>query len=1317
MRQYELRGARGVASCCSPNRSSKESSEKRLPAAFEIAYRCRMHVGDVVDGRFVLEKKAGAGGMGVVFRAFDKLSGLPVAVKAVLGFEHEFERFEREVAALVRIQHSRVVRYIAHGGLGDERYLAMEWLEGEDLSERLARGRLDLESTLLVVRGIAEGLDALHSADIVHRDIKPSNVFLGQGKIEEAKLLDLGIAHTHDVAWTLTATGSLLGTPAYMAPEQARGEVVDVRADLFSLGCVFYECLVGRSPFAAAHPVASLARILVEDAPSLRDSGISVPPGVEVIVERLLTRDRDKRVGNAKQLLDLLDRLDNLQSLPPLVRQSLTFGEQQIVSVVLTRPANAVDQTTPAHHPGTTGEHVQSIAAIHGARLEQLPNGSYLAIFTSTTSPRDHAANAATFALEIAALWRDDAIALTTGRGEISGRLPVGGAIDRAVELLRANQPGIVVDAVSASLLEGRFMVNTDGNSIRLTGTTNGRDHRRRVAGQTSLFVGREREVAAITSALRTCIDEPLASVVLITAPAGTGKSRLIDEVLQGTALWEGITLSLVGACDMMNAGAGYGVLGRAIRAGIDDPTGDEKAKYKSLVARIRANDITGEVERVTELIAESCGLLDGENISNELAMLRDNPLLLADAVAEAWCSWLDAESRQGAVMIVLEDLHWGDRPTFNLLDRVLRVLPDRPIFVLATARPEVHELFPNLWADRGVQEIRLGRIPARSAERLVKRFLGTRASEEMIKRIVERSAGHPFVLEELVRTALTDPLRFDDIPETVLGLVQARFFKQSDRARAALRAASIFGPSFWLQGVEHLLGDTSLGVEFEELVRGEFIERTRKSKFADQVEYTFRHALVRDAAYAMLTEIDRRTGHMLAGHWLENAGEREPLLLAQHFDLGGAMDRAAFWYHRAAEVALEGNDLSRAVQWGERAIACGRQGEELAATSLIIADAKYGKSDMVGAFEHAMAGRALLSPGSDAWFAATTALIGSFGQRGLNDDVLRELESAIAVTTSPPTDAQLVCIARGIGQYVWVSRDRMEPFHARLVELAGQIEPGPFALGWLARVKSEMVPHRWHMASAIAEQCGIAAREFERAGAIRDAMMAQLFKSIQLAYAERIQDALDIVQKTLADIAKRGLTYLDYFGKLALAMILYYSYQDDACRALVEPRLPAFRHSVRLYCSGQTLLALVALDANDPENAHVASADIVALENISDSGRFSAYGLHAYVLTALGRIDEAIIWGQRAFEYDTPGFMDPFGEVTYLGLARAYMANQEQARARAVIERFWTMFLSLPLDHEAYPRRRIFRDLAALAESFDLPKSGRTAASRAESS
>jgi serine/threonine protein kinase len=136
----------------------------------------------------------------------------------------------------------------------------MEWLDGEDLSRRLRRSRLSLDETLRLVTGVAEALGAAHARGIIHRDLKPSNLFLVGGRPEQVKLVDFGIAQLGDLS-RMTRTGMALGTPAYMAPEQARGDdSLDLRADLFSLGCVLFECVTGQSAFKGAHVVALLRR-------------------------------------------------------------------------------------------------------------------------------------------------------------------------------------------------------------------------------------------------------------------------------------------------------------------------------------------------------------------------------------------------------------------------------------------------------------------------------------------------------------------------------------------------------------------------------------------------------------------------------------------------------------------------------------------------------------------------------------------------------------------------------------------------------------------------------------------------------------------------------------------------------------------------------------------------------------------------------------------------------------------------------------------------------------------------------------------------
>jgi serine/threonine protein kinase len=188
--------------------------------------------GAIFADRFVIEAEAGAGGMGRVYSAVDRIGGEIVALK-VLSAEDgaSVERFSREAQVLSKLSHPGVVRYVDHGVTAEgKRYIAMEWLEGESLSQRLSRQPLTLAESVQVTRRVAEALSEAHRIGIVHRDIKPSNIFVVGGDIARVKLLDFGIARRlrDDVA--VTRTGMLVGSWAYMAPEQALGSKdVDAR--------------------------------------------------------------------------------------------------------------------------------------------------------------------------------------------------------------------------------------------------------------------------------------------------------------------------------------------------------------------------------------------------------------------------------------------------------------------------------------------------------------------------------------------------------------------------------------------------------------------------------------------------------------------------------------------------------------------------------------------------------------------------------------------------------------------------------------------------------------------------------------------------------------------------------------------------------------------------------------------------------------------------------------------------------------------------------------------------------------------------------
>src|SRR5215470_18149964 len=212
-------------------------------------------------GEFEVGKMLAVGGMGVIYSATHPVIGKRAAIKVLhprlCDDEEAVDRFLTEARAANQIGHPNIVDVFAFGALSDGRsYMVMEWLAGESLAQRLHRGPLSLGEALGVLEQTADALDAAHEKHIIHRDLKPDNIFLVpvRGGRTLVKLLDFGIAKLvkPDAEVTLKSTrpGSILGTPGYLAPEQARGQTVDGRTDIYSLGCVVFEMLAGRPPFA-----------------------------------------------------------------------------------------------------------------------------------------------------------------------------------------------------------------------------------------------------------------------------------------------------------------------------------------------------------------------------------------------------------------------------------------------------------------------------------------------------------------------------------------------------------------------------------------------------------------------------------------------------------------------------------------------------------------------------------------------------------------------------------------------------------------------------------------------------------------------------------------------------------------------------------------------------------------------------------------------------------------------------------------------------------------------------------------------------------
>ncbi|HEY6079467.1 MAG TPA: serine/threonine-protein kinase [Polyangiaceae bacterium] len=270
--------------------------------------------GNLIAERYRLERKLGAGGMGSVWLATDLSLDSTCAIKLVdpdkVGNEEVKVRIQREARAAAQIRSANVVDVFDHGLWQDMPYIVMEHLEGEDLGARLERqGRLDLRETYEIVAQVARALVRAHALGIVHRDLKPENIFLVPGDDHEvATVLDFGIAKLdqYSLRDKTTKTGSFMGTPYYMSPEQARGRNIDYRSDLWALGVIVFQCLTGRPPFESEALGDLLGMILYDPMPRITDRDPSLPPELEAFWERACNRDRELRFQSAKELSDAL---------------------------------------------------------------------------------------------------------------------------------------------------------------------------------------------------------------------------------------------------------------------------------------------------------------------------------------------------------------------------------------------------------------------------------------------------------------------------------------------------------------------------------------------------------------------------------------------------------------------------------------------------------------------------------------------------------------------------------------------------------------------------------------------------------------------------------------------------------------------------------------------------------------------------------------------------------------------------------------------------------------------------------------------------
>jgi tetratricopeptide (TPR) repeat protein len=888
------------------------------------------HIGRTIGG-FHLTGVLGKGGMGVVYRAA-AADGRPAAVKLMLQAQFDgpeiLLRFQRE--ARIRIEHPNICQVLGAGT--DEHgtpFIAFELLEGEGLDRRLERGPLSPAETVELGLQVCRGLAAAHDAGVIHRDLKPSNLFLcADGTV---KLFDFGIAllWTGEQATRLTVAGTVIGTPSYLSPEQARGEtVIDARTDVWSLGVLLYEALSGRRPFDRESVLATTVAVLVDPVTPLAACAPEVPPGLAAVVEHALAKSKAGRWRSALAFAEALETADltpreETSAVGLDLRGSIVPGEQRVVAVLL---ADAV----------RNGAELERAVRERGGVYLPLLGNRAVGLFGGEAWEGDELPRAAAAAL--AARGCAGHLAVASGRAAAGGEGLSGMVLEAAEHGCRLGLAGIAVAGETVRGLSGGFALRpAAGGFWEIASERQAGWPLATHAEPAGNVLGRQAELLQLQLAVEGVRQDGRAVAVVVSGPPGIGKSRLREELQRLLEQAPSPVGLLAGRAEPLRRHNAYALLrsaflGRARRGALLEgwPRLEPEAPAEERVAAVLALAREATGEEAAPDWAEALGELLGAPFQSAAlaATIAPDPQWAADRLRLAVHDWFAAACDRGPVALLLEDLQWADTASLDLLEELLERLAERPLLVFVSARPELFESGRTLFEGRNVIRLQPRGLGPADVARLAQSLAGRALPENLLRAVAERSAGNPLFVREILfelreRGLLDESGSSLPLPISVEAAVQSRLDHLLPAEKDLCKRASIFGRPFTVAEVE-ALGAVDVAALLGSLGRKELLAWRSRSRGSTEREYQFRSSLVSDVAYGMLAPELRAELHRRAAAHLAQEPATDPAELGRHFELGGEPDAAGAAYARATLDDAARGDSAAAVLHAERSASLG---------------------------------------------------------------------------------------------------------------------------------------------------------------------------------------------------------------------------------------------------------------------------------------------------------------------------------------------------------------------------------------------------------